>query len=162
MGEIPDITKTPADGNRLQVLKVLFLCTGNSCRSQMAEGWARHLKSDAIEAYSAGIETHGLNPNAVKVMAEAGVDISGHRSKHLGELCDIPFDYVVTVCDHAHEHCPVFPGKTQVVHVGFEDPPRLAKQAKSEEEALNGYRCVRDEIRDFVLRLPDALRRKGR
>ena len=144
-----------------QKLKVLFLCTGNSCRSQMAEGWARHLKGDAIEAYSAGIETHGLNPHAVQVMAEAGVDISGHRSKHLDELCDIPFDYVVTVCDHAHESCPVFPGKTQVVHVGFDDPPRLAKQAKSEEEALDGYRRVRDEIRDFVLRLPDALTRKG-
>ncbi len=142
-------------------LKVLFLCTGNSCRSQMAEGWARHLGGDAIEAYSAGIETHGLNPNAVKVMAEAGVDISGHRSKHLDELRDIPFDYVVTVCDHAHEHCPVFLGKTQVVHVGFDDPPRLAKQAKSEEEALNGYRRVRDEIRDFVLRLPGALKRQG-
>ena len=142
-------------------LKVLFLCTGNSCRSQMAEGWARHLKGDAIEAYSAGIETHGLNPNAVKVMAEAGVDISRHRSKHLDELRDIPFDYVVTVCDHAHESCPVFPGKTQVVHVAFDDPPRLAKQAKSEEEALNGYRRVRNEIRDFVLRLPGALKMEG-
>ena len=142
-------------------LKVLFLCTGNSCRSQMAEGWARHLKGDVIEPHSAGIETHGLNPHAVKVMAEAGVDISGHRSKHLDEIRDIAFDYVVTVCDHAHEHCPVFPGKTQVVHVGFDDPPRLAKQAKSEEEALNGYRRVRDEIRDFVLRLPDALTGKG-
>ncbi len=143
-------------------LNVLFLCTGNSCRSQMAEGWARHLKGDVIEPYSAGIETHGLDPNAVKVMAEAGVDISRHRSKHLDELCDIPFDYVVTVCDHAHAHCPVLPGKTQVIHAGFDDPPRLAKQAKSEEEALNGYRRVRDEIKNFVLRLPDALKRKGR
>ncbi|HSW01379.1 MAG TPA: arsenate reductase ArsC [Sedimentisphaerales bacterium] len=138
-------------------LKVLFLCTGNSCRSQMAEGWARHLKGDVIEAYSAGIETHGLNPHAVRVMAEAGADISGHRSKHVDEIRDIPFDYVVTVCDHAHESCPLFPGRTRVVHVGFGDPPRLAKRAKSEEEALDCYRKVRDEIRRFVESLPDGL-----
>ena len=86
--------------------KILFLCTGNSCRSQMAEGWARHLKGGQIEAYSAGIETHGMNPNAIKVMGEAGVDISGHRSKNVEELLEIPFDYVVTVCGHAHETCP--------------------------------------------------------
>lgn len=140
-----------------QKTKVLFLCTGNSCRSQMAEGWARHLKSDAIEPYSAGIETHGLNPSAVKVMAEAGVDISGHRSKHLDELKDVPFDYVVTVCDNAHESCPIFPGKTKVVHVGFDDPPRLAKDIASEDEALDCYRRVRDEIRAFVNTLPDSL-----
>ena len=141
----------------VQKLKVLFLCTGNSCRSQMAEGWARHLKSDVIEPYSAGIETHGLNPNAVKVMAEAGVDISGHRSKHLDEVRDIPFDYVVTVCDHAHESCPLFPGKTKVIHVGFDDPPRLAKEAKTEQEAPDHYRRVRDEIRRFVESLPESL-----
>ncbi len=138
-------------------LKVLFLCTGNSCRSQMAEGWARRLKGDAIEPYSAGIEVHGLNPNAVKVMAEAGVDISGHRSKHLDEVREIAFDYVVTVCDHAHESCPLFPGKTKVIHVGFDDPPRLAKEAKDEEEALDHYRRVRDEIRRFVESLPGSL-----
>ena len=138
-------------------LKILFLCTGNSCLSQMAEGWARHLKGDAIEAYSAGIETHGLNPNAVKVMAEAGVDISGHRSKHVDELRGIVFDYVVTVCDHAHESCPLFPGKTKVVHYGFDDPPRLAKEARTEKEALDGYRRVRDEIKAFIATLPDAL-----
>lgn len=138
-------------------LKVLFLCTGNSCRSQMAEGWARHLKNNVIEAYSAGIETHGLNPSAVKVMGEAGVDISGHRSKHVDELEDIAFDYVVTVCDHAHESCPLFPGKTRVVHVGFEDPPRLAKNARTEEEALDCYRRVRDEIKAFVEALPLAV-----
>ena len=138
-------------------LKVLFLCTGNSCRSQMAEGWARHLKGDALEAHSAGIETHGLNPLAVRVMAEAGVDISRHRSKHVDELRDIPFDYVVTVCDHAHEHCPLFRGKAKVVHVGFDDPPRLAKTAKTEDEALAHYRRVRDEIRAFVEALPGAL-----
>lgn len=143
-------------------LKVLFLCTGNSCRSQMAEGWARRLKGDVIEPYSAGIETHGLNQNAVKVMAEAGVDISGHRSKHVDEVRDIPFDYVVTVCDDAHESCPLFPGRTKVVHVGFDDPPRLAKQAKSEQEALNHYRRVRDEIRRFVESLPDGLEKASR
>lgn len=138
-------------------LKVLFLCTGNSCRSQMAEGWCRHLKGDVIEPYSAGIETHGLNPNAVKVMAEAGVDISGYRSKHVDELKGINFDYVITVCDNAHESCPMFPGKTKVLHVGFDDPPRLAKEAKTEEEALYIYRMVRDEIRVFVEKLPDVL-----
>ena len=141
-------------------LKVLFLCTGNSCRSQMAEGWARHLKSNTIEPYSAGIETHGLNPNAVRVMADVGVDISGHRSKHVDELAEVPFDYVVTVCDHAHEHCPLFPGSAKVVHLGFADPPRLAKEAATEEEALDAYRRVRDEIRRFIESLPEGLTRK--
>ena len=139
-------------------LKILFLCTGNSCRSQMAEGWARHLKNDLIEPYSAGIETHGLNPNAVKVMAEAGVDISTHRSKHLDELKDIDFDYVITVCDNAHESCPMFPRKTKVVHIGFDDPPRLAKNAKTQQQALECYRRVRDEIKLFVEKLPDNLK----
>src|SRR5574340_1139259 len=103
-------------------LRVLFLCTGNSCRSQMAEGWARYLKAEQIEACSAGIETHGLNPHAVQVMREAGVDISQQRSKRLADLGPMPFDYVVTVCGHADENCPVFPGTTRVVHVGFQDP----------------------------------------
>ncbi len=138
-------------------IKLLFLCTGNSCRSQMAEGWTRRLKGDVIEPYSAGIETHGLNPKAVKVMAEVGVDISNHRSKHLDELRDVAFDYVVTVCDNANESCPVFPGKVKRLHVSFDDPPRLARNAKSEEEALGHYRRVRDEIRAFVERLPAAL-----
>jgi len=138
-------------------LKVLFLCTGNSCRSQMAEGWAKALKADCIEAYSAGIETHGLNPNAVKVMAEAGVDISAHRSQHVGELSDIEFDYVVTVCGHADEHCPAFSGQARIVHVGFDDPPKLAAAAASEDEALDCYRRVRDEIRQFIEGLPQAL-----
>ena len=142
-------------------LKILFLCTGNSCRSQMAEGWARRLKGDVIEAYSAGIEAHGLNPLAVKVMAEAGVDISRQRSKSVAEVKDVPFDYVVTVCDHAHESCPLFPGKAKIVHVGFDDPPRLAKDARTEEEALGHYRRVRDEIRAFVERLPEALTGAG-
>lgn len=138
-------------------LRVLFLCTGNSCRSQMAEGCARALKGDQIDAFSAGIETHGLNPRAVKVMAEAGVDISGQRSKTVADLSTQDFDFVVTVCDHAHESCPLFPGKTKVVHVGFDDPPRLAKNAKTEEEALSHYRRVRDEIKAFVETLPGAL-----
>ncbi|MEI8373317.1 MAG: arsenate reductase ArsC [Planctomycetota bacterium] len=137
--------------------KILFLCTGNSCRSQMAEGWARALKSDAIEAYSAGIETHGLNLNAVRVMADAGVDISGQRSKNVAELQSIAFDYVVTVCGHAHENCPVFQGKAKVVHVGFDDPPRLAAGATTEDERLAPYRRVRDEIREFVQGLPDSI-----
>jgi arsenate reductase len=123
----------------------------------MAEGWARHLKDDVIEAYSAGIETHGLNPLAVKVMAEAGVDISGHRSKRLREVMDVDFDYVVTVCDHAHESCPFFPGKAKIVHRSFDDPPRLARDATTDEEAVSHYRRVRDEIRGFVESLPGAL-----
>jgi arsenate reductase len=124
----------------------------------MAEGWARHLKSDAIEAYSAGIETHGLNPSAVKVMGEAGVDISGHTSKTTADMGGVEFDYVVTVCGHAAETCPVFPAKTKVVHQGFDDPPRLAKESAGEEEALGHYRRVRDEIKAFVLMLPEALK----
>jgi arsenate reductase len=138
-------------------IKILFLCTGNSCRSQMAEGWTRALKGDRIEALSAGIETHGLNPRAVQVMAEAGVDISGQRSKTLADLPTKDFDYVVTVCDHAHESCPLFPGRTKIVHAGFDDPPRLAKNAQTEEEALGHYRRVRDEIKAFIETLPGAL-----
>lgn len=140
-------------------LKILFLCTGNSCRSQMAEGWARHLKSDQMDASSAGIEKHGLNPLAVRAMAEAGVDISGHFSKTVDELPDLAFDFVITVCDHAHESCPLFPGKAVVVHAGFDDPPRLAAAAKNDEEAIIHYRRVRDEIRNFVQQLPRALKK---
>jgi len=138
-------------------LKVLFLCTGNSCRSQMAEGWARHLKSDCLEPFSAGIETHGLNADAVRVMAEVGVDISHQRSKRVEELRDVPFDYVVTVCDHAQERCPIFRGKAKVVHAAFDDPPRLAADARTDEERLAPYRRVRDEIKSFVMGLPGSL-----
>jgi arsenate reductase (thioredoxin) len=138
-------------------IKILFLCTGNSCRSQMAEGWTRRLKGEQVEAFSAGIETHGLNPRAVEVMAEAGVDISGHRAKHVDELRGVEFDYVVTVCDNANEHCPVLPGKARMIHVGFDDPPRLAAGAASEEAILAPYRRVRDEIRAFVEGLPERL-----
>lgn len=138
-------------------LKILFLCTGNSCRSQMAEGWARQLRGDRLEPYSAGIEKHGLNPNAVKVMAEAGVDISGHFSKTLDDLEAIQFDVVVTVCGHAHETCPYFPGEARVVHVGFDDPPRLARDETDPDRALAHYRRVRDEIRTFVEALPESV-----
>ena len=132
-------------------MKILFLCTGNSCRSQMAEGWARHLRGDDIEAWSAGIESHGLNPDALKVMAEAGVDISRQQSKTTDAVQDIPFDFVVTVCGHANETCPIWLGnKARVVHVGFDDPPALARAAKTEAEALAGYRRVRDEIKAYV------------
>ena len=134
--------------------KVLFLCTGNSCRSQMAEGWARALRADAMEPYSAGVEPHGLNSLAVKVMAEAGVDISRQYSKHVSELEHVPFDYVVTVCDHANETCPVFPGKVKRIHAGFDDPPRLARDAATEAEALPRYRRVRDEIKKFIQSFP--------
>ncbi len=141
--------------------KILFLCTGNSCRSQMAEGWARHLKGEVIEAASAGVEKHGLNPYAVRVMAEAGVDISGQYSKTVAEIEERgkKFDYVVTLCDHADETCPWFPGKK--VHAGFPDPPKLAGEAANEEEVLECYRRVRDMIRDFVLTLPQGLDDKG-
>jgi arsenate reductase len=127
----------------------------------MAEGWARHLKGSIIDAYSAGIETHGLNPNAVKVMAEAGIDISNHRSKHLDEVKHIPFDWVITVCDNANESCPIFPGKVNRFHISFDDPPRLAKNVKTEDEALEIYRRVRDDIHRFIEDLPGNLYKKG-
>jgi arsenate reductase len=135
-------------------LKILFLCTGNSARSQMAEGWAKYLKSDIVEPYSAGIEAHGLNPLAVRVMKEAEVDISSQSSKLVVSLLDIPFDYVITVCGHADENCPVFPGKTKVIHYGFDDP---AEAEGIEEEKLAVFRRVRDEVRAFIETLPEAL-----
>ncbi len=146
-------------------LNVLFLCTGNSCRSQMAEGWTRHLKGDQINACSAGIETHGLNPNAVKVMAEAGVDISGHKSQHIDDFKDVKIDVVVTVCGHAHESCPFFPNNCKVIHVGFGDPPEMAKELSGQggdmEAQLDCYRKVRDEIKAFVQTLPKSLGEAG-
>jgi arsenate reductase (thioredoxin) len=138
-------------------MKVLFRCTGNSCRSQLAEGWAQHLKSDVIESYAAGIERHGLDPNAVKVMAEAGVGIAGHASQMLADLDGVAFDYVVTVGGHAHEICPMFPGEAKVIHVGFDDPPKLAADETDPDKALNHYRRTRDEIRAFVATLPESL-----
>jgi arsenate reductase len=138
-------------------LKILFLCTGNSCRSQMAEGFARALKGDAIEPCSAGTVARGLDSRAVQVMAEAGVDISQHRSKPLAQLQERDFDYVITLCGAAHQSCPVFPGKAKVIHVGFADPPQLATTARTEDQALAHYRRVRDAIRAFVERLPESL-----
>ena len=137
--------------------RLLFLCTGNSCRSQMAEGWARHFAGDRLAIHSAGIEAHGQNPRAIAVMAEAGVDISGQRSKHLDEVAGAGLDWVVTVCDHANETCPVPPGGARRLHAGFDDPPRLAAGAADEREALAHYRRVRDEIRAFVEDLPRRL-----
>jgi len=137
--------------------KVLFLCTGNSCRSQMAEGWTRAMWGDRIEACSAGIETHGLNPNAVNIMAEAGIDISGQRSKLVDAFLDAQLDLVVTVCGHAHETCPVFPAGAKVIHVGFDDPPKLAETVETEDAKLDCYRRVRDEIQAFVKTLPELL-----
>lgn len=142
-------------------MKVLFLCTGNSCRSQMAEGWARHLKGDVVEPSSAGIEKHGLNPHAVRVMAEAGVDIASHTSKTLADLERVEFDYVVTVCGHAHETCPRFPGEAQVIHAGFDDPPKLAAGETDPDKALGHYRRVRDEIRAWIANLPQSLTEAG-
>jgi arsenate reductase len=144
-------------------LRILFLCTGNSCRSQMAEGWTRALKGDIIEAFSAGIEIHGLNQDAVDIMAEAGVDISQNRSKHVNEFVNTDLDVVVTVCGHAHETCPYFPASCKLVHVGFEDPPKmaekLAQQGADKEIQLDCFRRVRDEIRAFVEKLPENLTR---
>ena len=142
--------------------KILFLCTGNSCRSQMAEGWGRHLYPDRYEFFSAGIEKQGLNPLAVKVMAEAGVDISTQRSKLLSELEPATFDYVITVCDDANEQCPIFAGRAIKLHREFPDPPRLAQGASSEEEALGHYRAVRDAIGEYLATLPVALASPGK
>lgn len=147
----------------LPKLKVLFLCTANACRSQMAEGWARRLHADRLEPFSAGVAPGGVDPRAVSVMAEGGVDLSGHASKHVDDLLreldaqGEGFDVVVTVCDSARESCPVFPRRTRTIHRDFEDPPRLAAGAASEEEALEHYRRVRDRIRRFVASLPETL-----
>jgi len=141
----------------MEKLKILFLCTGNSCRSQMAEGWTRHLKGYLIEPYSAGVEPHEIDRRAIKAMAEVGIDISQHRAKDVSAVDHIGFDYVITVCDRAHESCPFFPAKTKVVHVGFDDPPRLAAGCSTEEEAMIHYRRVRDEIKAFVEKMPGAL-----
>lgn len=135
-------------------LNVMFLCTGNSCRSQMAEGWATYLKGDVIEAFSAGVDPGKLNERAVEVMGEAGVDISGNRSKHVDDLCGVDFDYVVTVCDHAHETCPVFGGKAKVIHRKFDDPSFVIGTV---DEVMSEFRRVRDEIREFVSRMPECL-----
>ena len=135
-------------------IKVLFLCTGNSCRSQMAEGWARHLKADLIEAYSAGIRPIGISSHAIKVMAEEGIDISMQQSQHLDEFSEIDFDYVITLCDNAAKNCPVFTGESKVLHRPFEDPYFATG---SEEEVMGTFRKVRNEIRKFVEAMPKNL-----
>ena len=141
-------------------ITVLFLCTGNSCRSQMAEGFSRHLKSGRIEAHSAGVDPKGIDPRAIKAMAEAGIDISAQKSRSIDEVKHLEFDYVITLCDNAQETCPIFPAKTRVIHVPFEDPPRLAAAVRDGEETLTHYRRVRDEIRKFIESLPAVLPEK--
>lgn len=131
--------------------KILVLCTGNSCRSQLAEGYLRHFAKDKAEVYSAGVETHGVNPRAVAIMEEDGIDISGHTSNNMDEYRDIDFDYVITVCDNAKERCPFFPSKAQKFHHNFPDP---AKATGSETEIMKQFRSVREQIKayssDFV------------
>ncbi|MFG1485006.1 arsenate reductase ArsC [Halobacteriovorax sp. RZ-1] len=134
---------------------ILFLCTGNSCRSQMAEGWGKALKGDKYNFYSAGTKKHGLNPYAIKVMKEAGVDISNHESNTTDEI-DAQIDIVITVCSDANENCPYFPdGK--IIHIGFDDPPRITKDLNDEEEILQVYRRVRDEIKEMIINLEERL-----
>jgi len=138
-------------------VRILFLCTGNSCRSQMAEGWARKLKSGIVEAYSAGVEPKPVDPRAVRAMAEVGVDISEYRAKDVTEFNNVEFDYVITLCDHARETCPLFLGAAKQVHQGFEDPKKLAENAESEEDAMRHYRRIRDELKAYVDTLPESL-----
>jgi len=141
----------------MKVKSVLFLCTGNACRSQMAEGWGRHLLEGIIQPYSAGVIKHGLDQRAVQVMAEAGADISGQVSKTLDELPTQEFDAVITLCDSARESCPYFPGGVIRLHQSFDDPPVMAAHEEDAESALRIYRRVRDEIREFVQELPNRI-----
>ena len=136
------------------MLKILFLCTGNSCRSQMAEGWVNAMHKGKARAFSAGVAPSRVDTRAVAVMKEAGIDISSQRAKHLDEFRNESFDYVITVCDRAREACPVYWGGAKQIHAGFDDPPFLARTAPTEEEALGHYRRVRDEIKSFVENLP--------
>jgi arsenate reductase (thioredoxin) len=140
-----------------QKKRILFLCTGNSCRSQMAEAWTKRLKGDQFEAYSAGVNPKGVDPRAIKAMAEAGMDISGWKSKDVDSFGNMEFEYVITLCDNAREACPYFPAKTRLIHKGFDDPPRLAESAPDEEAAMAHYRRVRDEIKAFVEAFPSGL-----
>jgi len=127
--------------------RILVLCTGNSCRSQIAEGYLRYFAGDKAEVYSAGVETHGVNPRAIATMAEDGIDISGHTSNNITEYQDIPFDYVITVCDNAKERCPFFPTTAQKFHENFPDP---AKATGTEEEIMQQFRTVRQVIKDYT------------
>jgi arsenate reductase len=135
---------------------ILFLCTGNSCRSQMAEGWCRHLWTDQYDCYSAGTQKHGMNLRAIKVMQELGIDISKQYSKIVDELEIKKFDIVVTVCDHAYENCPYFPG-SKIIHIGFQDPPFLTKSMTDENQILDIYRKIRDEIKLKIQNLPQII-----
>lgn len=141
-------------------LNILFLCTGNACRSQIAQGWAEFLKPGSINAFSAGTNPAAVSRLAIKVMAESGVDISGHYSKHMDDLKGVEFDYVITLCDNANELCPRLPGKTKHIHKPFSDPSFMIG---TEEVLLKEFRKVRNMIRDFVETLPQSLRqqRKG-
>ncbi|MEN9994514.1 MAG: hypothetical protein RL762_1171 [Bacteroidota bacterium] len=125
---------------------ILVLCTGNSCRSQIAEGYLRYFHGHKANVYSAGIETHGVNPRAIATMAADGIDISGHTSNHVDEYLHIPFDLVLTVCDHASERCPIFPSTAKRIHHNFPDP---AKATGTEEEILEAFKKVREEIKAF-------------
>ena len=140
--------------------KILFLCTGNSCRSQMAEAFARHLIKNQIDAYSAGTVPKAVDHRAIKAMSEIGIDISRQQSKSLDDIKDMEFDFVITLCDNAQKTCPTFPAKTSVFHMGFDDPPKLAANSQDEQEAMDHYRRIRDEIKVFVDRLPDILKKK--
>ena len=135
-------------------IRILFLCTANSCRSQMAEGWARHLKADSIEPYSAGIRPHKLSRRATQVMREAGVDISDQTSEHVDDYTNVAFDYVITVCDDAKEQCPTFPGKTKTIHKQFDDP---AAAIGAEDQVMAEFRRIRDEIKAFIETMPESL-----
>ena len=125
---------------------ILVLCTGNSCRSQLAEGYLRHFAGDWANVYSAGVETHGVNPRAIATMREDGIDISAHTSNHVDEYRDIPFDYVITVCDHAREVCPYFPTQAPKFHHNFTDP---AKATGTEEDIMASFRRVREEVKQY-------------
>lgn len=138
-------------------IRILFLCTGNSCRSQMVEGWVRHLHPDTIEASSAGIEKHGMDPLAIQAMSEADADIGLQRSKLLDDLESMDFDYVITLCDHARESCPLFPGNAKMIHHGFDDPRSMTDVEEPDYLRIEPYRRVRDEIKSFVERLPDII-----
>jgi len=137
--------------------KVLFLCTGNACRSQMAHGWANALQLPDVELYSAGIETHGVNPHAITVMQESGIDISSHQSQLLSEFDHIEFDVIFAVCDKASKNCPTVSGSPRIICHQFDDPPALAKSTSDHQQALDCYRQVRDQIQTWVAQLPQQL-----
>jgi arsenate reductase len=139
-------------------INILFLCTGNSCRSQIAEGWAKHLKSDVMDVYSAGIAPGTLNQMAVKVMAEAGIDISAQKPKHVNELKNIDFDYVVTICDNARENCPIFPHKTKLFHKTFEDPTFMVG---TEQQIKAAFVKLRDQMKKFIEKMPGILEKES-